>query len=160
MEWIKRWAAIGDSYTAGIGAGRPLGHRITADEVTIKVPSGLDNVRDNWKCSRYDTAYPKVIETQFGAQIEKDGGFQSLACSGDRSQQVYQQAKAFMGKLDFVTFTSGGNDLCLGKTIADCIMLLYGKTSDCETVIAKAQENAKSIIKGNIKEILEALHER
>ncbi|CAN9290399.1 unnamed protein product [Alternaria alternata] len=113
MEWIKRWAAIGDSYTAGIGAGRPLGHMITADEVAIRVPSGLD-----------------------------------------------EQAKALKGKLDFVTFTSGGNDLCLAKIIADCIMLPYGKTSACETVIAKAQENVKSMIKGNIKEILEALDEK
>ncbi|RAR00894.1 SGNH hydrolase [Stemphylium lycopersici] len=160
MEWIKRWAAIGDSYTAGIGAGRPLGHRITADEVAIRVPSGLDEVRDNWKCSRYDMAYPKVIEAQFGAHIEKDGGFQYLACSGDRSEQIYQQAQALKGDLDFVTFTSGGNDLCLAKMIADCIMLPYGKTSACETVIAKAQENAKTIITDNIFQILEALDEK
>jgi lysophospholipase L1-like esterase len=160
MEWIKRWAAIGDSYTAGIGAGRPLGHRITADEVAIKVPSGLEEIRDNWKCSRYDMAYPKVIEAQFGAHVQKDGGFQYLACSGDRSEQIYQQAKALKGELDFVTFTSGGNDLCLAQMIKDCIMLPYGKTSACETVIAKAQSNAKSIIKNNIIQILEALDEK
>lgn len=160
MEWIKRWAAIGDSYTAGIGAGRPLGHRITADEVAIRVPSGLNETRDNWICSRYDMAYPKIIEAQFGAHVEKEGGFQYLACSGDRSEQVYQQAKALKGDLDFVTFTAGGNDLCLAQMIKDCIMLPYRKTSVCETVIAKAQENAKSIIKDNIKQILEALDEK
>ena len=160
MEWIKRWAAIGDSYTAGIGAGRPLGHRITADEVAITEPSGLQEVRDNWRCARYDMAYPKVIEAQFGAHIEQDGGFQYLACSGDRSEQIYQQAQALEGKLDFVTFTSGGNDLCLSKMIADCIMLPYLKTSACETVIAKAQDNAKNIITDNIYQILEALNEK
>lgn len=160
MQWIKRWAAIGDSYTAGIGAGRPLGHRITADEVAITAPTGLEEVRDNWKCSRYDMAYPKVIEAQFGSHVEKDGGFQYLACSGDRSEQIYQQAKALKGELDFVTFTSGGNDLCLAKIIADCIMLPYGKSTACETVIAKAQENVKSIITDNILQILEALDEK
>jgi lysophospholipase L1-like esterase len=160
MEWIKRWAAIGDSYTAGIGAGRALGHMISPDEIAITVPNGLQEVRDNWRCSRYDAAYPKVIEAQFGSHVEKDGGFQYLACSGDRSEQIYQQAKALKGDLDFVTFTAGGNDLCLANIIKDCIMLPYFKTSACETVIAKAQENAKSIIKDNVKQILEALNEK
>lgn len=160
MEWIKRWAAIGDSYTAGIGAGRPLGHMITADEVAIRVPDGLEEVRDNWKCSRYDMAYPKVIEAQFGAHVQKDGGFQYLACSGDRSEQIYQQAKALKGELDFVTFTAGGNDLCLAQIIKDCIMVPYFKSSACNTVIAKAQENVKSIIKDNVKQILEALNDK
>ncbi|KAF2007439.1 SGNH hydrolase [Amniculicola lignicola CBS 123094] len=160
MSWIKRWAAIGDSYTAGIGAGRPLGHRITADEVAIRVPDGLDEVRDNWKCSRYDQAYPKVIEAQFGYHIEKDGGFQYLACSGDRSEQIYQQATNLKGDLDFVTFTAGGNDLCLAGIIKDCIMVPYFKTSACNTVIAKAQENAKNMIKDNVKQILTALNDK
>lgn len=160
MEWIKRWAAIGDSYTAGIGAGRPMGHQISADEVAIRVPDGIEEIRDNYKCSRYDMAYPKVIEAQFGSHIEKDGGFQYIACSGDRSEQIYQQAQALKGELDFVTFTSGGNDLCLAGIIADCIMLPYFKNSACETVIAKAQENVKSIIKDNIRHILEALDEK
>jgi lysophospholipase L1-like esterase len=160
MEWIKRWAAIGDSYTAGIGAGRALSHQISADEVAIRVPDGLEEVRDNWKCSRYDAAYPKVLEAQFGSHVEKDGGFQYLACSGDRSEQIYQQAKALKGDLDFVTFTAGGNDLCLAQIIKDCIILPYGRTSACNSVIAIAQENAKSLIKDDVKQILEALNEK
>ncbi|KAF1352947.1 hypothetical protein EJ07DRAFT_183145 [Lizonia empirigonia] len=150
---IKRWAAIDDSYTAGTGAGRPLGHMINADEVAIKVPDGLEEIRDNWKCSRYNMAYPKFIETQFGAHVEKDGGFQYLACNGNRSEQIYQQAKALKGELDFVTFTAGGNGLCLAQIIKNCIMVPYFKSSACNTVIAKAQENVKSIIKGNVKQI-------
>lgn len=111
MEWIRRWAAIGDSYTAGIGAGQPLGHMITEEEVAITEPDGADQIRDNWRCARYDMAYPKVLERQF-PNVNKDG-FQYLACSGDRSVQIYQQARALKGNLDFVTFTAGGNDLCL-----------------------------------------------
>ena len=160
MSWIKRWAAIGDSYTAGIGAGRALGHQISSDEVAIVVPDGLEEIRDNYKCSRYDMAYPKVIEAQFGNHVEKDGGFQYLACSGDRSEQIYQQAKALNGSLDFVTFTAGGNDLCLAQIISNCIMLPYFKNSACEAVISKAQDNVKSIIKDNIKQILSALDEK
>ncbi|KAH7556112.1 hypothetical protein BM1_06638 [Bipolaris maydis] len=81
MEWIKRLAAIGDSHTAGIGAGRPLGHQISSDEVAFKVPMDLDQIRDNYSCS-----------------------------SGDRSEGVYLQAKALKGDLNFVTFTARGND--------------------------------------------------
>ncbi|KAJ4286332.1 hypothetical protein N0V90_013366 [Kalmusia sp. IMI 367209] len=79
---------------------------------------------------------------------------------GDRSEQIFQQAKALKGKLDFVTFTSGGNDLCLAGIFKDCIMVPYFKNSACETVIAKAQENVKSIITANIKQILGALNDK
>ncbi|EUC30389.1 hypothetical protein COCCADRAFT_104012, partial [Bipolaris zeicola 26-R-13] len=38
---IKRWIAIGDSYTVGISAGRLLGHQITSDKVAFTVPGDL-----------------------------------------------------------------------------------------------------------------------
>lgn len=112
MTWIKRWAAIGDSYTAGIGAGQPLGNMLT-EELQITLPDGTISGHGDWYCARYDMSYPKVIEHQFGSHVEKNGGFQFLACSGDRSEQIYQQAQALEGNLDFVTLTAGGNDLCL-----------------------------------------------
>lgn len=62
MSWIKRWAAIGDSYTAGIGAGRALGHHVHKEEIGIIAPDGLEELRDNMRCARYDRSYPKVIE--------------------------------------------------------------------------------------------------
>lgn len=111
MGWIKRWAAIGDSYTAGIGAGQPTGHRITEEEIAIVAPDGIEEIRNNFRCSRYDASYPYVLAEHFPS-VEKNG-FQYLACSGDRSTQIYDQAKALEGKLDFVTMTAGGNDLCL-----------------------------------------------
>ena len=84
---------------------------ITEEEVAITEPDGADKIRDNWRCARYDMAYPKVLEKQF-PNVNKDG-FQYLACSGDRSVQIHQQARALSGNLDFVTMTAGGNDLCL-----------------------------------------------
>lgn len=94
--WIKRWAAIGDSYTAGIGSGRQLG--------------GIFHNRDDWYCSRYDEAYPVVVNKAFGSAVEK---FQFEACSGDRSVQIYDQVKNLDDDLDLVIMTAGGNDLCL-----------------------------------------------
>ena len=94
--WIKRWAAIGDSFTAGIGSGAQLGkvfHRL-----------------NDWLCSRYDGAYPMVLNRAFGPAVDD---FQFEACSGARSDAIYKQATTISGNLNFVTFTAGGNDLCL-----------------------------------------------
>lgn len=38
--WIRKWAAIGDSFTSGIGSGTQMGKLLSAD----------------WKCSRYSYA--------------------------------------------------------------------------------------------------------
>lgn len=96
FSWAKRWAAVGDSYTAGIGSGRQLGD--------------LYHKLDDWLCSRYDLSYPMLVNGALGAAVEK---FQFPACSGDRSQQIYDQINKMDGMLDLVMMTAGGNDLCL-----------------------------------------------
>jgi lysophospholipase L1-like esterase len=156
FSWVKRWAAIGDSYTAGIGAGAPLG-RVFSDELEITLPDGKISGHGDWYCSRYNRAYPKLIEYQFGSHVED---FQFIACSGDRTEQIFQQAQHLKGDLDFVTLTAGGNDLCLAKMIQDCIMLPYFKKEACETVINKAQENIDSILKDNVRQILKELNKK
>lgn len=96
FAWVHRLAAIGDSFTAGIGSGNQLGdvfHR-----------------RDDWKCSRYDLSYPMLINNLIGPSIDD---FQFPACSGDRSVGIYEQVQAMNGDLDMVIMTAGGNDLCL-----------------------------------------------
>lgn len=93
--WIKRWAAIGDSFTAGIGAGLQLG--------------GVFHY-DDWKCSRYDQSYPMVLNRAFGPAVED---FQFVACSGDRSEGIYTQVQNMNGSLNLAIMTAGGNDLCL-----------------------------------------------
>jgi lysophospholipase L1-like esterase len=94
--WIKRWAAVGDSFTAGIGSGTQLG--------------GIFHNNEDWVCSRYDRSYPMVLNRAFGPAVED---FQFKACSGDRSEGIYKQVNEMNGNLDFVTMTAGGNDLCL-----------------------------------------------
>src|SRR6266566_4562751 len=54
--WINRWAAVGDSFTAGIGSGSQLG--------------GVFHNRDDWKCSRYDQSYPMVLNRAFGPAVQ------------------------------------------------------------------------------------------
>ena len=93
FSWIKRWAAIGDSFTAGIGSGN-----LYTQE------------KSDWQCSRYDHAYPAIINNALGPTIQD---FQFVACSGDRSVQIYDQVSSMKGDLDLVIMTAGGNDLCL-----------------------------------------------
>jgi hypothetical protein len=109
FSWVNRWAAIGDSYTAGIGAGVAMGDMLT-EELTITLPNGLISGHGDWYCARYDMSYPMIVDRLLGGQVDD---FQFHACSGDRSQQIHQQAQQLNGKLDLVMMTAGGNDLCL-----------------------------------------------
>ena len=94
FSWVKKMAAIGDSFTAGIGAGRALGTGMNSD----------------WKCSRYDQTWPRRIWEEMTDKLEK---FQYLACSGDRSTGIYDQIDELDEDQDLVVLTAGGNDLCL-----------------------------------------------
>lgn len=100
--WVKRWAAIGDSFTAGIGSGNKLGSLLTAD----------------WKCSRYSYSWVQIVNQALGPSVRS---FQYLACSGDRTPQIYDQVTKLEGELDLVMMTAGGNDLCLVCLILLCI---------------------------------------
>ena len=93
FTWIRNWAAIGDSYTAGIGSGDLWSDR-----------------EADYKCSRYDLSYPALLKHAIGPQVDD---FQYLACSGDRTADIYKQASQLFYMQDLVVLTAGGNDLCL-----------------------------------------------
>lgn len=105
FNWIKRWAAIGDSYTAGIGTGSALG--------------SFFQKRDDYWCSRYDGSYAQILNKAFGPAVSK---FQFIACTGDASDQIYKQVTDKLEKdLNLVMMTAGGNDLCLASVIKKCV---------------------------------------
>ncbi|KAJ4159694.1 hypothetical protein NW765_013683 [Fusarium oxysporum] len=164
FSWVKRWAAIGDSYTAGIGSGRPLGSILDGEELDVKVRTmniTLPNLEfsghGNWYCARYDMSYPMITSRLLGSQVES---FQYAACSGDRAGQIYQQAEQIEGDLDMVMLTAGGNDLCLAGIIADCILLSANNEEACEAALKVAEDNVENIITNNMKEILYALNKK
>lgn len=140
--WIKRWAAVGDSFTAGIGSGTPLGSALSS--------------YDDWKCSRYDRAYGKVLNRAFGSAVDN---FQFVACSGDRTEDIYKQIQDMEGELDLVIMTAGGNDLCLASMISSCVFFKH-TDDECEEVISIAQSNIDTILKDNIKQVIEALDDK
>ncbi|RGP70090.1 sgnh hydrolase [Fusarium sporotrichioides] len=167
FSWVKRWAAIGDSYTAGIGSGRPLGSIWDGEELdvgvttektlNIRLPNLEFSGHGNWYCARYDMSYPMIINRILGSQVKS---FQYTACSGDRAGQIYQQAQQIEGDLDMVMLTAGGNDLCLAGIISECILLSVGSEEACEAVLQVAEDNVENIIENNMKEILYALNKK
>ncbi|KAK3292954.1 SGNH hydrolase-type esterase domain-containing protein [Chaetomium fimeti] len=140
FTWVRRFAAIGDSYSAGIGSGEQLG--------------GLFHNFNDWTCSRYDLSYPMMMRQYVGASIES---FQYPACTGDQTWQIFNQINSLQGNLDLVTLTAGGNDLCLVDIIKDCIVLAFYDEATCNAILQKAEENLQNIMRNNIKEMLLAL---
>jgi lysophospholipase L1-like esterase len=93
FSWVKRFAAVGDSFTAGIGSGNLYSDR--------------DNDKD---CSRYDWTYPVIMNRYFGPMVEK---FTYTACSGAITPEIYEQINNLDDGQDLVVLSAGGNDLCL-----------------------------------------------
>lgn len=142
FTWVSRFAAIGDSYTAGIGSGSRLG--------------SLFHFND-WWCSRYDLSYPMIIRNYLGSNVED---FQFLACTGDQTKQVYDQVKKLDDNIDLLTLTAGGNDLCLIDVIKDCIMFPFHGEETCNAILDKAQSNLDDMMHDNIKQILTTLNDK
>lgn len=53
FSWIKRWACVGDSFSAGIGSGDVYSNR-----------------RADVACSRYDYSYPAIMNRKFGPSVQ------------------------------------------------------------------------------------------
>ncbi|KAF7592767.1 hypothetical protein BBP40_012525 [Aspergillus hancockii] len=132
MAWIKKWAAVGDSFTAGIGAGRA----------------------EDKKCSRYDLSYVRLLDRAFGAQVQY---FKYLACSGAKTGGVIKQIQKLDNDLDLVVMTAGGNDLCLIDVLKACVFLPYFGEKKCDEAIEKAKVNLEYILRPNVKALLKEL---
>jgi len=96
LTFIANLAAIGDSYSAGIGAGDRLGNILQAADPqsgisiccrSIHWSLRLTTNLLDWACSRYDHSYPYLVysDPRFG-----DGypNFQFLSCSGAVTEDV------------------------------------------------------------------------
>ena len=108
FSWIRNWAALGDSYAAGIGVGK------------------LHSDADAASCSRYDESYPDQMDLYFGDPPSGSSrSFQHYACSGDTSQMIKnnQVPRLKDGSQDFITLSAGGNDVGFSDVLKTCIFL-------------------------------------
>lgn len=137
FSWIKKWAAVGDSFTAGIGSGM--------------IWSQDDNSYD---CSRYDLSYAAILNNYFGPSVEN---FNYLACSGANSNDIYGQINTLPdSSQDVVVLTAGGNDLCLSTLIYTCILSSQTTLAACNSAQQSAQNFIDSQLGNNLDQIIDA----
>ena len=103
LSFITRLAAIGDSYSAGIGAGKRLGSILDAlnsqggefpiISVTLLAISAsrTKSYLIDWACSRYDHAYPYLVNSDPSLGDPSKRTFQFLSCSGALSKDVLEK---------------------------------------------------------------------
>lgn len=134
-SWIQNFAAVGDSYAAGIGAGEVLDG-----------PGDVD-------CSRYNGAYPALLQNVLGEKYT----FQDLACSGDLSTDVKEQvSKLADNSQDLVTVSAGGNDALLTDVLKNCVYTPAGQ-DNCNKAIDASRDAIDHKLQGNIDDLLQAL---
>ncbi|KAJ4007802.1 hypothetical protein NW766_009607 [Fusarium irregulare] len=108
---IHKLAAIGDSYSAGIGAGDRLG------SVYDAFTSGTD-----FACARYDHAYPYLVNQDDRIGDPAKRSFQFLSCSGAVIKDVIDdQIPKLDSNQDAITLSIGGNDVGLVNLLNSCI---------------------------------------
>ncbi|MQM24838.1 SGNH/GDSL hydrolase family protein [Glycomyces albidus] len=99
------YAALGDSYSSGTGAGRYFD-----DE-----------------CLRSDLAYPRLLADRLGADLA------FAACSGATTADLLaEQLGALDSATDLVTVTVGGNDIGWAEALTACITPLADCTDEIE----------------------------
>jgi lysophospholipase L1-like esterase len=137
FPWIRNFASIGDSYSAGLGAGDRL----------------------EFYCSRYAESYPNILHTSLlGNDDQRTHQF--LSCSGATSTEILnKQVPALHDNLDLLTISAGGNDIGLTPILSNCIYQFYmSGEDDCE----KSMQEARKLIADdsqlykNVSKLIEA----
>lgn len=121
------YVALGDSYSAGLGAG------------------GSDG-----DCARTDSAYPALW-----AAANRPVAFASLACSGATAASVAaDQVPALPAETNLVSVTIGGNDVGFSTIMKTCA--LQG-TSACLGTVAAAEDLARTVLPGRLDALYTAI---
>lgn len=95
------YAAFGDSFSAGIGAGNFF--------------TGSSDESNNNKCARMTQSYPAQLVDFFRGKVSN---FDFLSCSGDVLDDVDGQVAKMLGnKVDVATLSISGNDFNFGNVV-------------------------------------------
>lgn len=118
FPWIRKFASIGDSYAAGLGAGK----------------------RIDFGCSRYGHSHPNLLQTHYlGHDPNRTHDF--FACSGATANDIRTLQVPQLGtNLDLLTISAGGNDIGLTPILNDCVYQFYfADDKACQKSITNAQ---------------------
>lgn len=125
LSHITKMAAIGDSYSAGIGAGERLGNLLEV----------LDSQSD-FMCSRFDQSYPYFINNDGRLGDPSKRQFQFRSCSGAVIDDVLtKQIPAIDGGQQVIVLSAGGNDAELTHILNQCIFQ-WGVFDSLQSVVA------------------------
>lgn len=128
-----RYVALGDSYSAGTGAG-PYS------------PAGRS-------CERSANAYP-----QLWASLHTPASFVSVACAGATTATVLdRQLSALDARTTLVSLTIGGNDVGFSHVMETCVLEW---DSACQAAVTTAEKSISTTLPGHLDSVLRAIRAR
>jgi lysophospholipase L1-like esterase len=118
------YVALGDSYSAGVGAGGSSG-----------------------SCGQSPNAYPALW-----AKANSPASFTSAACSGATTSDVINsQLSSLSASTTLVSITIGGNDAGFSSIMETCVLK---STSSCESVVTSAEKYVTSTLPARLNTTL------
>lgn len=126
-----RYAALGDSYSAGVGAG--------------------SYTSESGSCKRSTNSYPYLWKN-----AHAPSAFSFVACSGAKTDDVLANQ---MGALDstttLVSITIGGNDAGFASTMQTCVL---DSDSTCLSAVSAAKTYATTTLPGKLANLYTQIH--
>ena len=130
---VVRYVALGDSYSAGTGAGRYSA-------------AGKS-------CERSASAFP-----QLWAARHDPASFVSVACAGATTATVRtSQLSALSVRTTLVSITIGGNDVGFSQVMETCVFQL---NSACVKAVTTAESSVRRLLPGRLDSLLRAIRTR
>ncbi|MFJ9690958.1 SGNH/GDSL hydrolase family protein [Kitasatospora sp. NPDC101183] len=124
------YVALGDSYSAGVGAGSYLS--------------------DSGSCKRSTNAYAYLWKN-----AHAPSSFKFVACSGARTGDVLNnQISALSSSTTLVSITIGGNDTGFSSTMQTCVL---GSDDDCLNAVGNAEDYARNTLPGQLDQVYSAI---
>ncbi|KAK6356098.1 hypothetical protein TWF718_000473 [Orbilia javanica] len=159
---FQYWAAFGDSYSAGPGAGR---------YVPIKAYKSRSIPYPRKECSIYDASYPFLLgngRSPASRLNNLDGpNWAMWSCTGARALEpdssegdpviMEEQMEYLRGDEDFITLSIGGNDMGFGALGNACVFaILPTSRADCIAKMTKASAFVQR--GGGLQDLLEQVY--
>jgi lysophospholipase L1-like esterase len=120
------YVALGDSYSAGVGAGSYTG--------------------SSGSCDRSTNAY-----SQLWANANDPASYVSVACSGATTATVISsQLSALSSSTTLVSITVGGNDIGFASVLETCVLAGW----DCVSAVHNAESKAENQLPGELNSVL------
>ncbi|KAJ9610738.1 hypothetical protein H2200_005515 [Cladophialophora chaetospira] len=129
------YAALGDSYASGAGAGVP----------------GWPPYAD-FRCGRYSDAYPVQVANNSIINIDKTN-FKHLACGGLTTALILRDQVPYIGDSELVTLTASGNDVSFFNVVNECVYH-WSPLIGCEAQLVKAREIIETSALQNLEKVI------